>query len=63
MAKAHPQGIQITFHELVINDKFKLYVGGGNASKFDDHLDSSVTIVGKIAGILGDIKLWNLPDE
>ena len=49
------------FHELVNYDR--LYVGGGNASKLDGHVDSSVTIVGNIAGILGGIKLWDLSDD
>jgi polyphosphate glucokinase len=49
------------FSELINYDQ--LYVGGGNASKLDGHVDSSVTIVGNIAGILGGIKLWDLPDD
>jgi polyphosphate glucokinase len=49
------------FHELVNYDR--LFVGGGNASKLDGHVDPSVTIVGNIAGILGGIRLWDLPDE
>jgi polyphosphate glucokinase len=49
------------FSELINYDR--LYVGGGNASKLDGHVDSSVTIVGNIAGILGGIKLWDLPDD
>ena len=47
------------FHELVNYDR--LYVGGGNATKLQGHVDSSVTIVGNIAGILGGMKLWDLP--
>ena len=49
------------FHEVVNYDR--LYVGGGNAAKLDGHVDSSVTIVGNIAGILGGVKLWDLPDD
>jgi polyphosphate glucokinase len=49
------------FRELINYDQ--LYVGGGNASKLDGHVDSSVTIVGNIAGILGGIKLWDLPED
>ncbi|MDQ2960267.1 MAG: ROK family protein [Candidatus Dormibacteraeota bacterium] len=49
------------FHELINYDR--LYVGGGNASELKGHLDESVTIVGNIAGILGGIKLWDLPDD
>ena len=49
------------FSELINYDR--LYVGGGNASKLEGHVDSSVTIVGNIAGILGGIKLWDLPDD
>ncbi len=49
------------FHELINYDR--LYVGGGNASELKGHVDSSVTIVGNIAGILGGIKLWDLADD
>ncbi len=49
------------FHELINYDR--LYVGGGNASKLTGHLDPSITLVGNIAGILGGIKLWDLPAD
>lgn len=49
------------FSELINYDQ--LYVGGGNASKLNGHVDSSVTIVTNIAGILGGMKLWDLPDD
>lgn len=49
------------FHELINYDR--LYVGGGNASELKGALESSATIVGNIAGILGGIKLWDLPDN
>lgn len=49
------------FSELVNYDR--VYVGGGNSSKLKGHVDSSVTIVDNVAGILGGIKLWDLPDE
>ncbi len=49
------------FSELINYDR--LYVGGGNASKLHGHVDPSVTLVGNIAGILGGIKLWDLPDD
>ncbi|WP_337310975.1 ROK family protein [Candidatus Aeolococcus gillhamiae] len=49
------------FHELINYDR--LYVGGGNASELNGHLDQSVTIVGNIAGILGGIKLWDMPAD
>jgi polyphosphate glucokinase len=48
------------FHVLLNYDR--LYIGGGNAQLLDGHVDPSVTIVGNIAGILGGIKLWDLPD-
>ncbi|MGH9169255.1 MAG: ROK family protein [Acidimicrobiales bacterium] len=35
-----------------------LYVGGGNARLLAKHVDSPVTIVDNLAGILGGIKLW-----
>lgn len=49
------------FHTLINYDR--LYWGGGNAKVLDAHVDKSVTIVGNIAGILGGIKLWDLPEE
>ncbi len=48
------------FHVLINYDR--LYIGGGNAQVLDGHVDPSVTIVGNIAGILGGIKLWDLPE-
>lgn len=48
------------FHVLINYDR--LYIGGGNAQALKGHVDPSVTIVGNIAGILGGIKLWELPD-
>lgn len=41
----------------------KLYVGGGNARLLVGHLDPDVTVVDNIAGILGGIKLWELPEH
>lgn len=41
----------------------RLYIGGGNAQVLDGHVDPSVTIVGNIAGILGGMKLWEVPDR
>jgi polyphosphate glucokinase len=35
-----------------------LYLGGGNARLMSKHVDSSITIVDNVAGILGGIKLW-----
>jgi polyphosphate glucokinase len=35
-----------------------LYLGGGNARLMSKHVDSSITIVDNLAGILGGIKLW-----
>jgi polyphosphate glucokinase len=40
----------------------KLYLGGGNSRLLVGHLDPSVTIVDNLAGILGGIKLWELPE-
>jgi polyphosphate glucokinase len=37
-----------------------LYLGGGNARHMADHIESSVTIVDNVAGIVGGIKLWEL---
>ncbi|MGO9334641.1 MAG: ROK family protein [Acidimicrobiales bacterium] len=47
------------FHTLLNYDR--LYVGGGNSRVLAGHVDPSVTIVDNIAGILGGIKLWELP--
>jgi polyphosphate glucokinase len=44
------------FQRLVNYDR--LYVGGGNARLLAGHMDSSVTIVDNVAGIIGGIKLW-----
>jgi polyphosphate glucokinase len=44
------------FDTLVNYDK--LYLGGGNARHMQGHVDSSVTIVDNVAGIVGGIKLW-----
>jgi polyphosphate glucokinase len=41
----------------------KLYIGGGNSRLLVGHLDPSVTIVDNLAGILGGIKLWELPEN
>ena len=41
----------------------RLYVGGGNARLLAGHVESSVIIVDNLAGILGGIKLWELPDH
>jgi polyphosphate glucokinase len=41
----------------------RLYIGGGNSRLLAGHLDPSVTIVDNIAGILGGIKLWELPEN
>ena len=49
------------FHRLLNYDR--LYIGGGNARLLVGHLDPSVTIVDNLAGILGGIKLWELPDH
>lgn len=49
------------FSELINYDR--LYVGGGNASKLDGHVDPPITIVGNIAGILGGIKLWDVSED
>ena len=48
------------FHKLINYDR--LYVGGGNSRFLLGHLDPSVTVVDNIAGILGGIKLWELPE-
>jgi polyphosphate glucokinase len=47
------------FQRLINYDR--LYIGGGNARLLVGHLDPSVTIVDNLAGILGGIKLWELP--
>ena len=47
------------FHRLLNYDR--LYVGGGNSRLLVGYLDPSVTIVDNVAGILGGIKLWELP--
>jgi len=49
------------FQRLINYDR--LYIGGGNARLLVGHLDPSVTIVDNLAGILGGIKLWELPDH
>lgn len=49
------------FQRLINYDR--LYIGGGNARLLVGHLDPSVTIVDNVAGILGGIKLWELPDH
>jgi polyphosphate glucokinase len=49
------------FHGLLYYDR--LYIGGGNSRLLQGHLDQSVTIVDNLAGILGGIKLWELPDN
>lgn len=59
MQRAHKAFVN--FHELINFDR--LYVGRGNASELKGHLDSSLTIVGNIAGILGGIKLRDLPGD
>jgi polyphosphate glucokinase len=41
----------------------RLYIGGGNSQVLEGHVDPSVTIVGNIAGILGGIRLWGVPDR
>jgi len=41
----------------------RLYVGGGNSRVLAGHVDASVTIVDNVAGILGGIRLWELPDH
>jgi polyphosphate glucokinase len=40
----------------------RLYIGGGNARLLIGYVDPSVTIVDNVAGILGGIKLWELPE-
>ncbi|MGD0440003.1 MAG: ROK family protein [Acidimicrobiales bacterium] len=47
------------FYRLLNYDR--LYVGGGNSRLLVGYLDASVTIVDNVAGILGGIKLWELP--
>jgi polyphosphate glucokinase len=49
------------FHSLINYDR--LFIGGGNAKVLEGHVDKSVSIVGNVAGILGGIKLWDLPEE
>lgn len=47
-------------HQLVFFDH--LYIGGGNSQHLDADLGPDVTVVDNSAGILGGIKLWELPD-
>ena len=49
----------VNFHRLLNYDR--LYVGGGNSRLLVGYLDPSVSIVDNVAGILGGIKLWELP--
>jgi polyphosphate glucokinase len=49
------------FHRLINYDR--LYLGGGNARLLVGYVDPSVTIVDNVAGILGGIKLWELPER
>jgi len=49
------------FHTLLNYDR--LYVGGGNSRLLAGYVDPSVTIVDNVAGILGGIKLWELPEH
>lgn len=39
-----------------------LYVGGGNAKKLTLSLPSNVKVVDNLAGLLGGVKLWSLPE-
>jgi polyphosphate glucokinase len=48
------------FERLINYDR--LYIGGGNARLLEGHVDPSVTITDNLAGILGGIKLWELPE-
>ncbi len=49
------------FHRLLNYDR--LYIGGGNSRLLVGYVDPSVTIVDNVAGILGGIKLWELPER
>jgi polyphosphate glucokinase len=49
------------FHRLLNYDR--LYIGGGNSRLLAGYVDPSVTIVDNVAGILGGIKLWELPER
>ena len=49
------------FHRLRTYDR--LYIGGGNSRLLAGYVDPSVTIVDNVAGILGGIKLWELPER
>ncbi|MGO8721172.1 MAG: ROK family protein [Acidimicrobiales bacterium] len=40
-----------------------LYIGGGNSRLLVGHVDPSATVVDNLAGILGGIKLWELPEH
>ena len=51
----------MNFQTLINYDR--LYVGGGNARILSGRVGPSVTIVDNIAGILGGIKLWEMPDH
>ena len=51
----------VNFQTLINYDR--LYVGGGNARILSGHVGPSVTIVDNIAGILGGIKLWEMPEH
>jgi polyphosphate glucokinase len=42
----------------VLTNYDHLYIGGGNGRLLANHIDSSITIVDNVAGILGGIKLW-----
>jgi polyphosphate glucokinase len=50
----------LNFQSLLNYDR--LYIGGGNSRLLVGHLDSSVTIVDNLAGILGGIKLWEIDE-
>jgi polyphosphate glucokinase len=49
------------FYRLLNYDR--LYIGGGNSRLLAGYVDPSVTIVDNVAGILGGIKLWELPER
>ena len=49
------------FHRLLNYDG--LYIGGGNSRLMAGHVDPAVTIVDNVAGILGGVKLWEIPDR
>ncbi len=51
----------VNFQTLINYDR--LYVGGGNARILSGRVGPSVTIVDNIAGILGGIKLWEMPEH